>query len=201
MVKPGDLPDTRSRLHAAALRLVAREGPDATVRAIAKAAGVSEGALYRHYDSRDELIGAVFVELVAPMVAHKEGLVAMRAPIEDRLREWVRSTYEWFDRDPDGFAFTFLTNHDLSEKYRNIAGRQSGLLKDLLGQGQREGRLREMPIDLAAGLFVGLLLSVPERVRRGVLPEPAMRYTDEIAGAIWRTLASDAELAGGAPGG
>jgi len=187
--------DARARLHDAALRLVAQHGADMSVRAIAKEAGLSEGALYRHYDSREALLGAVFVELVKPMIAHKEALVAMRAPIDDRLREWVRSTYDQFDRDPDGFAFTFLTNHDLSEKYTQIAGRQSGLLMELLEQGQAEGRLREMPLDLAAGMFVGLLLSVPERVKRGILPGPATRYTDEVARAVWRCLgdgASDA---------
>ncbi|MEZ6317624.1 MAG: TetR/AcrR family transcriptional regulator [Phycisphaerales bacterium] len=176
------------------MRLVAKQGPDASVRAIAKEAGLSEGALYRHYDSREALLGAVFIELIEPMIAHKEGLVAMRAPIDDRLREWVRSTYDQFDKDPNGFAFTFLTNHDLSDKYTQIAGRQSGLLKELLRQGQAEGRVRDMSIDLAAGMFVGLLLSVPERILRGILPAPAKDYTDEIAQAVWRCL-------GSAPGG
>ncbi|MCA9274049.1 MAG: TetR/AcrR family transcriptional regulator [Phycisphaerales bacterium] len=181
--------DARARLHEAALRVVVRDRPDASVRAIAKEAGLSEGALYRHYSSREELLGAVFAEQVEPMIAHKEALVAMRAPIEDRLREWVRSTYDRFDRDPDGFAYVFLTPHNLPEKYLKYAGRQSGLLIELFRQGREEGKLRDLPVELAASMFVGLLLGVPERIKHGVMPGPSLMYTDEVAGAIWRCLA------------
>ena len=185
--KPGQ--STRDRLHEAAIRLVGQDREDVSVRAIAKEAGLSEGSLYRHYSSRDELLGAVFAEQIEPMIAHKEALVAMRASIEDRLREWVRSTYERFDRDPDGFAFVFLRSHHLPAQYTHIAGRQSRLLIELIGQGQREGKVRAMPAELAATIFIGLLLGVPERIRGGVLRAPALGYTDEIAGAIWRSLA------------
>jgi AcrR family transcriptional regulator len=181
-------PDARARLHEAALRIVAEEGPGASVRAISRAAGVSEGALYRHYQSREELLGAVFAEQIAPMVAHKEALVAMRASMEDRLREWVRSTYDRFDRDPIGFAYVFLTDHELPEAYADVAGRQSALLRELITQGQTEGSLRAMDPGLAAAMFVGLLLSVPDQIRRGRLRTPAASYTDEIARAAWRSL-------------
>ena len=185
--------DTKHRLHEAALRLVVTETTDPSVRAIARAAGVSEGALYRHYASREELFGAIYAELVAPMIAHKEGLVAMRAPIADRLREWVRSTYERFDRDPDGFAYIFLTTHNLPERYASIAGRQSSLFKELVRQGQGEGTLRPMPPELAAGLFAGLLRIVPERVRVGALPAPASAYTDDVFGAVWAVLGAEGD--------
>lgn len=181
-------PDTRTRLHQAALRLVAREGPDASVRAIAKAAGVTEGALYRHYKSRDDLLGAVFAELIDPMVAEKENLVAMRAPVRDRLREWVRCTYARFDKDPDAFAYVFLTAHDLPKKHRSLYGRQSALLAQLFEEGREEGVLRDLDPAIASTLFVGLLLSVPTRVRQKVLPKPAVQYTDEVARAVWLTL-------------
>ncbi len=189
--------DSKARLHEAVLKLVTPEQPDASVRAIARAAGLSDGALYRHYSSREELLGAVFAEHISPMIAHKEGLVAMRASIEDRLREWVRSTYDHFDREPDGFAYVFLTNHKLPEKYKHSAGRQSALLKELLHQGQAEGVLLPMPLDLAATIFVGLLLSVPERIRTGVLTTPASAYTDDITRAVLRSLTPDAEAGDG----
>lgn len=188
---PADKPSTRDRLHGAALRLVARDGAGASVRSIAKEAGVSEGALYRYYKSREHLIGAVFEDLVRPMIAQKEGLVAMRAPLHDRVREWVRCSYAGFDRDPDGFAFVLLTDHELPDDIAHLDGRQSQLLAELLSQGQEAGVLRPMPIPLASAMFVGLLLGVTNRVLRGSLPEPATQYTDEIARAIWLALAED----------
>ena len=189
--KPEAKQDAKSRLHEAALRLATLDESDTSVRAIAREAGVSQGALYRHYASREDLLGAVFAEQIEPMIAHKEGLVAMRAPIRDRVREWVRSTYDRFDREPDGFAFVFLTTHNLPEKHKHIAGRQSALLTELLRQWASEGRLKDMPLELASAMFVGLMLSVPERVRKGSLAKPAAQYTDRIADSIWAVLAEE----------
>lgn len=180
--------DTRTRLHEAALRVVAQSGPAASVRAIAKAAGLTEGALYRHYPSRDHLLGAVFAELIEPMIAEKEALVAMRAPIRDRLREWVRCTYARFDKSPEGFAYIFLTDHDFPKEFAKLSGKQSALLRALIAQGQAEGELRDLPESLAATLMIGQLLAVPAAIYRRSLKKPAMQYVDEVADAIWRTL-------------
>ncbi len=180
--------DTRTRLHRAATHLVSRDGPAASVRAIARHAGVTEGALYRHYDSREDLLGAVFAELIDPMVTEKRMLVEMRAPIRDRLREWIRCTYARFDTDPDAFAYVFLTDHDLPRRYAGLAGLQRSMLRTLMVQARAEGLLGTLSEDLAATLFVGLLLSVPEGIRAGKLPKPAMQYVDHVAQAVWCTL-------------
>lgn len=182
---------TRRRLHSAAVRLIAG-GEAASVRAITREAGITEGALYRHYKGRSELTAAVFRELVAPMIAEKEALVAMRAPVRDRIREWVRCTFARFDRDPDGFAYVFLSDEALDGVDEVTVGRQGALFGELIEQGQREGVLREMDRGLATALFVGLLLAVPTRIRGGALAGPASVHVDAVADAAWRVLAVDA---------
>ena len=48
--------NARPKIERAALKLFVNEGIDAaTTREIASVAGVSEGALYRHYKGKDEL--------------------------------------------------------------------------------------------------------------------------------------------------
>lgn len=182
---------TLDRLHDATLRLVASDSDSASVRAIAKAAGVTEGALYRHYTGRDELVAAVYAKLIEPMIAEKETLLQMRAPMRDRLREWVRATYVKFDDDPEAFTFVFLVPHQVPRSLAHIAGRQSAILAELFVQGQVEGCFRNMDVDLAVTLFIGLLLSVPMRIRGGKLKKPAAQYIDETADAMWRVLAID----------
>lgn len=55
--------DARPKIERAALKLFIHEGVDAaTTRGIAEKAGVSEGALYRHYKGKDELALALFME-------------------------------------------------------------------------------------------------------------------------------------------
>lgn len=184
----GSALETRRRLHSAAVRLIAG-GEAASVRAITREAGITEGALYRHYKGRSELTAAVFRELVAPMIAEKESLVAMRAPVRDRIREWVRCTYARFDRDPDGFAYVFLSDEAVDGVDATTVGRQGALFSELIEQGQREGALREMDRALATALFVGLLLAAPTRIRSGALEGPASVHVDAVADAAWRVLA------------
>jgi AcrR family transcriptional regulator len=184
----GSALETRRRLHSAAVRLIAG-GEAASVRAITREAGITEGALYRHYKGRSELTAAVFRELVAPMIAEKEALVAMRAPVRDRIREWVRCTYARFDRDPDGFAYVFLSDEAVDGVDAVTVGRQGALFGELIEQGQREGALREMDRALATALFVGLLLAAPTRIRSGALAGPASVHVDAVADAAWRVLA------------
>ena len=55
--------NAKPKIERAALKLFVNEGVDAaTTREIAEEAGVSEGALYRHYKGKDELALALFME-------------------------------------------------------------------------------------------------------------------------------------------
>src|SRR5882724_10743909 len=53
--------DTRDRIEHAALRLFVEKGVrDTTVRDIARAVDMSEGALYRHFPSKEDLVWTLF---------------------------------------------------------------------------------------------------------------------------------------------
>jgi AcrR family transcriptional regulator len=194
MEAPRSSVETRRKLHASALRAVVEDGTAASVRTITQGAGITGAALYRHYAGLEDLFGAVFEELIVPMISEKENLVAMRAPVSDRVREWVRCTYACFDRDQDAFTYVFLSDRPLPARHVKLAGRQSRLLAELLEQGQRQGVVRDMDLDLACTLFIGLLLSVPKRLREGALPGPAGSYVDEVARSIWMVVASEHAL-------
>jgi len=59
--RPTGRDEVRAAVLAAARRRLAAEGPSASLRDIARDAGVNLGLLHRHFGSKDELIRAVFV--------------------------------------------------------------------------------------------------------------------------------------------
>src|SRR3546814_17216880 len=74
-------PDTRQRIERAAVVLFASKGVDATTtKEIAAAVGISEGEIYRHFKSKDELVWHLFStigrascrERVCPSVSNSE---------------------------------------------------------------------------------------------------------------------------------
>jgi AcrR family transcriptional regulator len=77
---------TRRRLLAAAARLFARHGYQATsVDDIAEAAGFSKGAVYYNFESKDELFEALVGELIDELTTSLEAALAGAHTIDEKL--------------------------------------------------------------------------------------------------------------------
>ena len=174
----------------AAVRLIARQGVKAaTVRSIARAAGVTEAAVYRHYASKEELYLEAYKLLVAEMMQAKQRIAQSDATLAEKLREWVRVSYEFFDDHADAFTFVFLTPHDLPETQGEITTTQGQLLIGLIRQAQQSGEMVAMCPELAASHFIGLMLNVPRSINERLLQGPASQYADAVTEAVFRALA------------
>ncbi len=179
----------KQALRNATVRLVAERGlRAATVRSIAREAGVTEGALYRHYASKAALCLDVYTRIVTDMIRAKEAISSSDLPVRDKLAQWVRVSYAWFDSHPDAFTFVLLTPHEFAESEREIATRQGEVFMELVKRAQVAGQLKPMPPALALSHFTGVMLNVPRLINEGVLTGPASQYADEVCQAVWRML-------------
>ncbi len=173
----------------ATARLMARRGvKGASVRAIAREAGVTEGAVYRHFASKEVLYAAAYVRVIREMAEVKKAIASQQIPIERRLREWVRASFEFFDRHPDAFTFVLLTPHDLPEPQREVGRLNSNTFIEMVKDAQQGGTLKPMRPELVLSHFSGVLLNVPRLINEGTLEGPALRYTDEVVEAVWDML-------------
>ncbi len=88
----GNLPPPRERILSAARDLFYRYGIHAVgVEAIAEAAGTNKMTLYRHFDSKDQLIAAVMRALAAEFEAAGEKIAqAHEGDPKGRLIAWLR---------------------------------------------------------------------------------------------------------------
>src|ERR1700682_3265588 len=69
-------------------------GPEASLEAVAKRAGVGIGTLYRHFPTREALFEAVYRREVDQLGELAEQLKNDAAPV-DALRRWLRSNVEF----------------------------------------------------------------------------------------------------------
>ena len=60
---------------------------------IATAAGVTEGALYRHFKGKDDLCQQAYFTIVTDMASTKEMIALSTASVVEKVREWVRVSY------------------------------------------------------------------------------------------------------------
>jgi AcrR family transcriptional regulator len=84
----------RERVLEAAKAVFSAGGPEASLEAVAKKAGVGIGTLYRHFPTREALFEAVYRREVQQLSELAEQLKSENDPV-DALRRWLRSNVEF----------------------------------------------------------------------------------------------------------
>src|ERR1700684_4449202 len=84
----------RERVLEAAKAVFSAGGPEASLEAVAKRAGVGIGTLYRHFPTREALFEAVYRREVQQLSELAEQLKTEAAPVE-ALRRWLRANVEF----------------------------------------------------------------------------------------------------------
>lgn len=178
----GHRKSTRIGLQDAAVRLGVRDGiQSASVRTIAREAGVTEGAVYKHFGSKNDLIREAYTAIVDEMARDKLVLMEAELPFAHAIRSWVKLTFKYFDGNRDAFTYVLLMPHQMAETLGDVYTKQGALFRDFLVAAQRSGEAKKMDVDLAYALFTGCVLNIPRLITEGVLEGPAMKYADETA--------------------
>jgi AcrR family transcriptional regulator len=154
------------RLLEVAAGAFAREGADASLKAIAAEAGVGIGTLYRRFPSREDLIEATYRNETTRLCECAPALLADREPVE-ALRQWMEQ-----------FVDYMLTKQGMADALPAILAARDGLrlhsrqalgeaMTALLAAGTVTGRLREdaVPGDVLMALGGITLISEHEHQR------------------------------------
>ena len=86
--------DAQERLERAALRVFARDGyAGATVRGVAREAGVAQGLLYNYYEGKQELLAAVFRRSMADVQRSFAAADEVDGTAGERLARLIRASF------------------------------------------------------------------------------------------------------------
>lgn len=104
----------------AAVQIVAAQGLAARTAAIAQAAGVAEGTLFRYFATKDILLGALYLHLKQSVGDAMRSGFATHAPLEDQARSLWDGYIDWAVANPSSVkALTHLSASDgISEETR-----------------------------------------------------------------------------------
>lgn len=181
----GQRRSTRVGLQNAAVRLGVRDGiQSASIRTIAREAGVTEGAVYKHFGSKNDLIREAYTAIVDEMARDKLVLMEAELPFAHAIRSWVKLTFKYFDGNRDAFTYVLLMPHQMAEALGDVYTKQGALFRDFLVAAQQRGEAKAMDLDFAYALFTGCVLNIPRLITEGVLEGPAMKYADETAEVV-----------------
>jgi AcrR family transcriptional regulator len=116
-------------------------GAQASLDAVARAAGVGIGTLYRHFPTREALFEAVYRREVEQLVELAGQLASGPAPV-DALRQWLRANVAFVATKKGMAAALALAAHGTSELSAYTAERLTGAVGGLMNRAVAARELR-----------------------------------------------------------
>jgi AcrR family transcriptional regulator len=171
----------RTAIERSSLELFVEKGIDGTsIRDIAQRAGVTEGALYRHHKSKDDLARFLFEQAFATLDEPIHDVLTDDVPSETRVRDLVRELYGLLSRDSFHFHYAFHTNHILLEELR--VGDRS--LPNVLRRAAKDLVRNDLTLVLACGAILQYALAF----RKGQISTSPAVAADQVSHAVIRLL-------------
>ena len=151
----------------AALKLFARNGFAATkVEDIAREAGLSKGAIYRYFPSKEDIFESLVKRAIAPIAERTEDLARTSHEDPAVLLKAVLSVVAVKLSDPDTMALPRIVLQEagrfpeLAETYRRqVINKGIGALELILQKGIAAGQFRPVDAHLAIRNVMGPLLA------------------------------------------
>ena len=165
--------------------LVAERGfHGASMGAVAKEAGVAAGTAYVHYESKDELVFATYLEIKAGLsAAVLEDFDASASPF-DQWAHMLTTAYRFFAAEPE--RARFLSQLEESPYYEEAHARLVAA-GDPLAEAARSEKFQSLVVDLPGEVIYALSLGVAVR-----LIAAGVRLKDEeldtLVSATWRAV-------------
>lgn len=149
------------RLLEAATRLFAERGFESTsVQEVVAAAGVTKGAMYHYFGSKDDLLHEVYARVLRMQTEHLVEISAREAPVAERVHAAAADVIVTSVANMDDTKIFFRSMHQLTpEKQRSVRAERRAyheIFRAMIEQGQSEGVFRsDVPADLVVDYFFG----------------------------------------------
>jgi len=143
----------------AAIELFAASGVDGvSIGEVAARAGVSQGALYRHYRSKEELAGNLFSTAYLRMAAELGAIRGRGRDFRPRVGAMVEHFCALYDRDPALFRFMLIAQHNLLPRLRPDQRTPVDEVAEMVEDAVRAGEILPVNSLAAAAAILGVIL-------------------------------------------
>ncbi|WP_203293403.1 TetR/AcrR family transcriptional regulator [Maricaulis parjimensis] len=180
---------TKARIERAALMLFAQHGMDGvSIKQIAEACAISDGAMYRHFKSKDALGRQMFEAI------HKklEGLVATHlkpnATMEDIARALTKAYCELADGDPAQFVYHLTHRNYFIAASGDGGADPSDLMTDCVAEAMKRGEIPAGDPELKSAMALGVVMQTAEYSLYGRIKLPLSQHVEVFVRSIMAVL-------------
>jgi AcrR family transcriptional regulator len=155
------------RLLNVARTLFAEKGFEGTsVQDVVVAAGVTKGAMYHYFSSKDDLLYEIYGRVLRMQMERLEKLVSQEGPVEERLHAAAADVIATTTENLESTTIFFRSLHQLSEEkqqeIRRERRRYHETFRAMVVEGQQSGVFRDdVSADLCVDFFFGSVHHLP----------------------------------------
>ena len=187
--------DTRARILDAALACFAEAGYEqTTIARIRERSGVSNGALFHHFPTKEAIVDALYVDAIESFQQGLWELLQTRSrSLRAALGGAISHQLRWIEQNQDRARFLYMRGHldwdspasaQLQELNRSLAQAYREWMAPLVERGQ----IRPMSMLMLNAIVTGPVHAIAGRWLAGQLHSPLYAYADELADAAAAVL-------------
>jgi AcrR family transcriptional regulator len=179
----------KPRIDDAAIELFTRLGVDAsTTKEIAAAAGVSEGAIYRHYRSKDELAVSLFMKAHRRLSELVEEATSGEMDVKDRAAAIVQAYCQAADENWPLFSFHLLSLHRFIPYYQDDGLDPVTTVEKVLKRAMITAEIPPADPAVLGSMVIGVVRQTAENLIYGRIARPLSAYAEPMTKAIQAIL-------------
>ena len=190
--------ERRAAILEGAVRVFSAHGFDAgTIRQIATEAGVSEGLIYRYFDSKEALLDTVIRERSILPWLDRPGALADGAPVAEALGALVREALARLEQNSDYVAVAWsqvATNPRVAAILGGLVRELTRRIAAYLVRKIAQGEIREVDVTVVARLLAASLIGFHIQEHRLSPPLSALsvrRYAEGLVDVLCRGMLVD----------
>jgi len=181
----------RNRVLETALALFSDRGYfNTSIHDIRRAAGVSTGAIYHHFQNKETLARSLYESLLEQMYIAIKQACFNKTGCLDQSRAIIEKMFSLTLEYPRNMQFVLLAQHKeyLPDEAPICSSKPFQTMKNVVVEGMASGEVREMDSWVASTAMFGGALRMMNLQLDGVLDHPLNEYLDEVVNCGWRAI-------------
>ncbi len=181
----------RSKILDTALKLFSERGYfNTSIHDIRRAAGVSIGAIYHHFENKEALAKSLYEALLQQMDDAISDACLDKNTCLEKSRAIINKLFTLTHRQPRNMQFVILAQHReyLPDEAPICSSQPFQTMKKVIIDGIVSGEVRDMEPWIAATAMFGGALRMMNLQLDGVLEQPLSEYLDDVVDCAWRGI-------------
>jgi len=183
--------ELKEKIFHAAQKLFVEKGYYSTsIPDIVKEAGVSTGAIYHHYASKEELARKIHKTAIDMFLEKYDSNVRTQPGAFDKIRAYTALMFRWAEEDPTMVRYLLYGRpKEILDKCLSICS-EEGLqgTMEIVNQGMNKGEIRPMTPFLAAATISGTIIRMLDLRMDGIIEHPLEEFIEPTANNIWLSI-------------